>query len=447
MTPPAAQALLASPLEHAPIGRRQLIILVTAVLLAAIDGYDALSMAFVAPVVSHLWHLDKGVLGLLLSAGLIGMAIGSLAISPLADRIGRRPAVLGSLALMTLGSLLSAVATSVLLLAMSRVLTGVGIGVMIVLTTLISAEFSNARRRALAVAAVATIGFPIGGVAGGITAGILLRSAGWPWVFLVGAIAGAALFVLLALSLPESPTFLMARRPQQALARLNSVLAALGHKALAAFPDPSAPRRTAYGDLFAAGLGAATIRLIAVNLLIAMAAYYLLNWLPQLVADAGFPAATGSFVSAASGVIGLAGGVTFGALAARLPATRLVAATAVGMALALAAIGMVPPVLALFVITAGIFGFFVSGTTGVFYGILASSFPPLLRASGMGLVMGVGRIGSAMAPAIAGWMFAHGLTRGVVSLMFAVGPLLAATLIIGLRPSRAGSRLIPTPGR
>ena len=107
------------------------------------------------------------------------------------------------------------------------------------------------------------------------------------------------------------------------------------------------------------------------------------------------------------------------------------------MALALASIGLIPPVLSLFLITAGAFGFCVSATTGVFYGILASSFPSLMRASGMGLVMGVGRVASAVAPALAGWLFAQGLTRATVSLMFALTPLLAAGLIVGFRPAHA----------
>jgi hypothetical protein len=61
---------------------------------------------------------------------------------------------------------------------------------------------------------------------------------------------------------------------------------------------------------------------------------------------------------------------------------------------------------------------------------MADSFPASLRASGMGLVMGVARIASAFAPALAGIMFAHGMTRASVSLIFAVEPLVA-TLVIG----------------
>ena len=59
------------------------------VLLAGLDGrYDVLGTAFVAPAVSHAWHLDKATVGALLSMSLLGMAIGSIGLSPLADVAG-----------------------------------------------------------------------------------------------------------------------------------------------------------------------------------------------------------------------------------------------------------------------------------------------------------------------------------------------------------------------
>jgi MFS family permease len=124
---------------------RQVLVLITALLLAALDGYDALSMAFVAPVLALEWGISKSIIGLLLSSSLLGMAIGAIALSPLADRLGRRTVVLTALAIMILGTTLSALAGSVPLLAAARLLTGIGIGVMVAMTTLLSAEFSKPR--------------------------------------------------------------------------------------------------------------------------------------------------------------------------------------------------------------------------------------------------------------------------------------------------------------
>ena len=436
MTAPPAGLTSENPLDHAPIRSRQILVLITALLLAALDGYDSLSMAFVAPALAREWGISKSIIGLLLSSSLVGMAIGAIALSPLADKFGRRAVVLGALVFLIIGTALSGIAGSVPFLAAARLLTGVGIGVMIAMTTLLSAEFTNVKRRPLAVAGVATMGFPLGGVIGGFGASAILQSATWHWVFLAGSIAGTVLFVFVFFTLPESPTFLIARRSHNALEQVNRALFRLGHSVLAELPAAASREATRYGALFAPGLRAIVIRLTAVSVLIATSSYYILNWMPQMVVDAGFSPADGSLVSAKSGMIGFIGGVCFAAFASRFPPTKVAAFAMTGGALALAAVGLVPPVLNLFIISAGILGFCLAGTTGMLYTILATTFPAGLRASGMGFVMGVMRIASAAGPALAGVMFAQGMTRASVSLIFAVGPLVAAVLIATL-PRRA----------
>lgn len=429
MKPSPPTMAMSNPLDHAPMRVRQIMVLVTAVLLAALDGYDALSMAFVAPALAREWHVAKDVIGVLLASSLAGMAIGAIALSPAADIFGRKKVVLGALLILILGTALSGLATSVPLLAGARVLTGTGIGVMVSMTTLISAEFTNIRRRSLAVAAVATLGFPLGGVTGGLAASAILKNATWHWVFFTGSICGAVLFLVAALALPESPAFLIARRVPDALAKANRVLFGLGQPAMAELPPAADRRQSRYRLLFASEMRPVVLRLMATAILIATSSYYILNWLPQMVVDAGFTPAQGSLVSALSGVIGLLGGIGFAAFASRFPPTRVAAIAMTGAALALVAVGLVPPVIPLFVASAGILGFCLAGTTGMLYSIMADAFPAAMRASGIGLVMGAARIASAGGPALAGVMFAHGMTRAGVSLIFAIGPIVAAILI------------------
>lgn len=430
---PSTHPATDNPFDYAPMRTRQILVLITAVLLAALDGYDALSMAFVAPALVRDWGIDKTTVGLLLSSSLAGMALGAVALSPLADKLGRRTVVLGALVILIVGTAVSAIAASVPVLAASRVLTGVGIGVMVAMTTLIAAEFTSIRRRSLAIAGVATIGFPMGGVIGGFGAAAILKNASWPWVFGAGSIAGAVLFVLVALTLPESPAYLIARRAPGALERVNRTLARFGQAAMSEFPLATDARDKRYGALFEPGLRAIVARLAAVAILIATSSYYILNWLPLMVVEAGFTPAQGSQVSAMSGLIGFLGGIVFASFASRFPPTRVAGTAMTGAALSLAAVGLVSPSIPLFVASAGILGFCLAGTTGMLYSILADTFPAPLRASGTGLVMGMARIASAAGPAIAGVMFAQGMTRASVSLIFAVGPLIAAVLMITFR--------------
>jgi MFS family permease len=438
MSAPGVARAGALPLDNAPVSIRQIVVLLIALLLSALDGYDALSMAFVAPVLAKEWVISKSLIGLMLSASLMGMAVGALGLAPLADKFGRKPVVLGAIGILVTGTTLSALATSPTLLIAARLFTGVGIGVMVAMTTLLSAEFTSIKRRPLAVAAVATIGLPMGGVIGGIASAAILKAATWHWVFLAGSIGGLVLFVLVLLALPESPSYLITRGGPEALDRTNRALSRLGHPALAELPPAVDRSRIRYAALFTAELRPVVVRLTVVAVLIATASYYILNWLPAMVVDAGFTAAQGSLVSAKSGVIGLIGGVVFAVFAQRFAPTKVAAIAMTAAACGLAAVGLVPPVINLFILAAGVLGFCLAGTTGMVYTILANTFPAELRASGMGFVMGVMRIASATGPAMAGFLFAHGMTRAGVSLIFAAFPLIAAMLIATL-PKATGS--------
>ena len=64
------------------------------VVINMLDGFDVLVMSFAASSVSVEWGLSPSDLGILLSAGLIGMAVGSVWLGPYGDRFGRRLLVL-----------------------------------------------------------------------------------------------------------------------------------------------------------------------------------------------------------------------------------------------------------------------------------------------------------------------------------------------------------------
>lgn len=101
------------------------------ILLIMLDGFDVLVMAFTASAVAAEWKLNGAQLGVLFSAGLIGMAIGSLFLAPVADRRGRQPVIVLCLVVVSVGMLLSAAARSYVELAALRAATGVGIGGML----------------------------------------------------------------------------------------------------------------------------------------------------------------------------------------------------------------------------------------------------------------------------------------------------------------------------
>ena len=119
---------LKAQLHHGPMSLFQLRAVVICLIINMLDGFDILVIAFVAPEVAGQWGLSPEVLGVLFSAGLAGMTVGSLLLSPLADVYGRRPAILVSLIVTSVGMVASALTSGVTELAVARFVTGLGIG-------------------------------------------------------------------------------------------------------------------------------------------------------------------------------------------------------------------------------------------------------------------------------------------------------------------------------
>lgn len=398
--------------------------------LSALDGYDVLAATLAAPWIVAEWGISHAALGFMLSMGLVGMAIGSLFLAPLADIFGRRCLILVSLALLVVGMGLSGLATSVTALSLWRVVTGLGIGAMIAVINPLATEFANERRRDLAVSMMA-IGYPIGGVVGGVAATFLLQHFSWQVLFYIGALLGILMIPMVLKWLPEPFSFLIERPDSRSLARTNQLLERCGFAPLERLPAPrSAPVRAPIGEILGRGNLAITLRVLMINLLYIIGVYFMLSWLPQLVADLGFTPAQAASVSLSVSTIGIVGGLSFGWLVGRFGAKRLTIFILVGYALAMIAFSRAPADLSLLRVLGAVLGFFMIGGACAMHVVVSRSFSDRTRATGAGFVLGIGRVGSAITPAVTGVLFSMGFGRISVSLVLAIGVLGAAFLLV-----------------
>lgn len=420
-------------LDVAPMSRAQIVAVALTVVLSALDGYDVLSVTFAAPGIAAEWGLGKAALGLVLSSSLVGMALGSLLLAPLADLAGRRKIVIASLSLMAIGMLASAFAHKIGVLAALRVLTGFGIGALVPIITPLAVEFSNLRRRTVAMAAM-TNGYPLGGMFGGFVAAGLLHWFDWRAVFLFGAAVSLVLLPLVLWWLPEPMAFLLARRDDRTLTKVNALLSRYGHEAVDGLPPPPPPAPAAYRAIIGGRQLGATLRITAINLLFITTVYYFLSWLPQLVVGAGFSPSIGTSVSATANFAGVVAAIGFGVAAGRVGLRPLLAAAMVGFGIAVAVFGYTPASLPLLALVAAVAGACQFSCMAGLYTMVAETFPAQMRATGAGFVMGIGRIGAALSPAIAGAVFGLGGGRGEVSAMMGLGALLAG-LIVAFSPT------------
>lgn len=183
-----------------------IVLLVTS--LNLLDGFDVLALAFTASAIKSSFGLSGVELGYLLSAGLIGMAVGSIVLAPIADTIGRRKLIIFSLLLSTIGMFGSAISMGVLSLGIARVITGLGVGGILVGTNVIVSEYASNKWRNLAISIFAS-GFGIGAMLGGIFAVALQGTYGWHSVFISGGILTLICLVAVIKWLPESIDFIV----------------------------------------------------------------------------------------------------------------------------------------------------------------------------------------------------------------------------------------------
>lgn len=411
------------------MSRFQIAAVIVCMAINALDGFDVLSIAFAGPKIAKEWMLTPTELGLLFSAGLAGMMIGALLLSPLADWIGRRFLVLLGLVVITAGMALSGLARDLHDLAILRFGTGLGIGSLLSSINTIVMEYASARRKELAVAVMA-VGYPIGATVGGTVAVFLIASFGWQAVFFFGASLSALLIPIALVSLPESLEFLLAKRRPDALDRINALLVRMNRPALEALPPPI-DRADAAGvaALFDRAFFSRTLLICVTYFLTMIPFYFMLNWTPKVLVDEGLSIATGISGAVVMNGVGVIGGLLFGVFANRAGLKSLTSIFLALFFVAIAAFGAAGKDLTVLLALAGAVGFFMIGLISGLYAVIGAMYPVRVRNTGTGLALGIGRLGAVAGPYLGGVLIAAGWSRPVYCAVLAAPLLIAAILI------------------
>lgn len=173
------------------------------------DAFDALSLAFVLPVLVRAWGISSVQIGWLIAAGYLGQFVGGLLFGALAERYGRVRAASGATALMSIMSVACAMAGNFPALLTLRLIQGIGVGGEVPVAAVYINELSKAHGRGRFFMLYEMI-FPIGLMVTGQVGVLVVPTFGWQVMFLIGGIPGLVIAGLL-LRLRESPRWLVAR--------------------------------------------------------------------------------------------------------------------------------------------------------------------------------------------------------------------------------------------
>ena len=443
-------------IAKSPMTTRQVLVVGITIALNALDGFDVLSISFASPGIAAEWKITRAALGFVLSMELIGMALGSIFLGSLADRIGRRPTVLGCLVVMATGMFMATTSNGILGslvmpvigpiaqsfdytldvrladLSMWRIVTGLGIGGMLAAINAVVAEFSNSRRRDLSVA-IMSIGYPVGAALGGFITSTGLELAEWRSVFYFGASVTVAMIPTVFFLMPESVHWLTRKQPAGALDKVNKTLRAIGHEPVTELPAVSADaRQRSSGDLFKAPLLTITVLTTMAYFFHITTFYYIVKWVPTIVVGMGFAPSSAGYVLSWLNVGGATGGTVLGLLSQRFSLKALTITVMMLSTVAVTLFGRAPADLTKLILICMVAGFCTNAAITGMYAIFAKVFPTHVRASGTGIAVGVGRGGSVLAPIIAGFLFTS-YELPTVSLLMGLGSLVAAVVVLNLR--------------
>ena len=395
-----------------PDARRTWLTIVLCFTVALLEGIDFQAPGIAASGMAAAFGLDKLQMGWVFSAGILGLLPGALVGGWLADRIGRKRVLIGSVALFGVFSIATAHAWELNSLIVARLLTGVGLGAALPNLIALCSEAAGERLRGTAVSMM-YCGVPLGAALAAMI-GIVGYFEVWTVPFYVGGVLPLLVLPLLTLWLPESAAF----RARQA----------------AATEEPRVP---VVEGLFRNGAALPTVLLWGAYFFTLMVVYMLISWLPSLLVGQGFSGVQASWVIFSLQIGATLGTLMLGVLMNTLRPLGIAALIYCGLLAALAALGIAESFAGMLV--AGFAaGVFATGGQGVLYALAPLFYRTEVRATGVGSAVAVGRLGAMSGPLVAGKMLALGFGSAGVMLASAPGLVLAGIAVFYLFARQRG---------
>jgi AAHS family 4-hydroxybenzoate transporter-like MFS transporter len=418
-------------IDDRPVSGFQATTILLCGLVLLFDGFDTQMMGFLVPPIAEELKIPLSAFGPVLSAGLFGLMLGAMGSGPIADRWGRRWAIIVSAIAFGIFSLLTPQAGSITALVTLRLLTGLGLGGAMPNVVSLASEYAPKRLQPILVTVI-FVGMGGGGVLASLVAGSLIPMWGWRSVFYVGGIMPIALSIVLIKMLPESVRFLTAkgRDPQQVAAIVRRIAPDVAEESLMAAPSPAALTNKTVSQLFTEGRGAGTILLWISFFMNLLMLYFILSWLPSLLRTAGFPVSAGITAVLSFSL----GGCTGMALQGPLMKSVGVYKSMIGEFIAI--VGLVWLASTVFenyqvmIAVTFILGVVVQGAQAGLNVLSAMFYPTVIRSTGVGWSLGVGRIGSIVGPIIGGMMLSMQWTPQQIFMAGAIPALCAATAVL-----------------
>jgi MFS family permease len=410
-------------------------------LLTLFDGYDTFNPAYVIHYVAKPWGLQPGQAGLLISSGLVGFLIGAAVHGIIADRLGRRGTLLGGLWITSIFTLFTATsANSFQSYCILRLLTGMGLGVLLPLATTYINELAPRRvANTFALWGVA-LGWALGGTLAGIAGVFATPVFGWTALYWIGSLS-FLLLPFMHLTLPESPKFLAL---QGRVAEIREMLSKLRPERAAAYSAAEIPVGrpekpvNSVAALLQGKYRRTSFAIWASAFLSLFCIFGLSGWIPTVMMQRGETFAASFGFGALMQIMSFVGALVLGHLVDRFGGNKGLLAIwwAIGGLAVLSLVVLNDHIANVISVAAA--GFFIIGAQFVLNNFTAASYETGVRATAVGMELGIGRVGAILGPFVAGALQQFYLSPMPMFVSIGVAAIAAGTIILLARqPSDA----------
>jgi len=386
-----------------------------------LDGLIHSILGPLAPEMSRSLQLGVAQLGPIFSANLAGQCLGLVVFPVFASRLGERAIVLICLVGFGLAQAATALADDATSLVIWRLIVGVFLGGCLPSCLALVTAAAPPERRGLAIMILFT-GYGLGATIAGVVATAFVGLGGWR----MSMIAVGAICIVVAVL-----AWLWLKEPPRASAEVA------GADSAPSKPNPLLILSPRYL------VGTLMLWLLFISML--TISYCLNSWLPTLLVSVGRGESFAALSVSVFSFGGIVAALGVGVLIDRFGATRTLVSFLAISTLLLFTIGQVmatasAAALMTLLVTCG---FFILGAYGGVNVVLASFYPDVLRAIGIGWTKSVGRIGTLVAPVLIGAGLSVGIAETSIMSLFAVPAALSGVslLVIAAAAARARSRV------
>ena len=402
-------------IDHAQLKSIHWRVILLSALIIIFDGYDLVIYGVALPKLMAEWQIDTITAGFLGSIALFGMMLGAIIFGSLSDKLesygfSRKKLIILCICLFSSFTLLCGYASDPQSFGIFRFIAGLGLGGVMPNVIALMTEYAPKKLRATLVSLMFS-GYAVGGICSALLGIWLVPQFGWKIMFILGGLP-LLLVPMIWLLLPESIDYLVRRnKNEQAikiLRQIDSTVTYTAQTKISLHHDNQASSKTPVKDLFAENRGPITLLFWGSVFMALVLVYALGNWLPKLMVEAGYDLSTSLVFLLALNIGGMLGAICGGYLADRFKLAKVLCSLFLSGAIALILLSYNLPTVILYFCIA-VAGAASIGGQILLLAYMSQFYSSNIRATGLGMALGVGRLGAILGPILCGWLLSLSL--------------------------------------